>query len=78
MSPEDPVASELSALKQRVDQIYSSVATQNRGSGYNATDLIKLMALVEEYVVEGVITESPLNNLVTEIPRSALTNGCTR
>ena len=67
LSPEDPVASELAAIKQRVDQIYSILPTPTRsGSGYQTADIISLMNLVESLTKEGFVSERDLENLITD------------
>jgi hypothetical protein len=67
LSPEDPVASELAAIKQRVDAIYSSVSTSNRGSsGYHASDVTNLMALVERLIEDGTASRQDLSGLINE------------
>lgn len=70
MTPEDPVASELQAIKQRVDQIYSSLGdstgTSKSSSQYRSADVTSLMKLVKFFVATKQVTTRDLDSLVTQ------------
>lgn len=67
MTPENPVASELAALKQRVDQIYLTIVTPRRNdNSYKQTDLTVLMNLVESLTSRAQLTSPELTALVTD------------
>lgn len=66
MTPENPVASELAALKQRVDQIHSTVVAPRRGENpFRQADLNVLMELVEGLIGRAELTSSEIDNLIT-------------
>ena len=68
MTPEDPVASELQAIKQRVDQIYKAVGTSgsSKQSGFRQADVTSLLKLVESFIAAGNVSTEKLNDLVTD------------
>jgi hypothetical protein len=67
LAPENPVASELAAIKQRVDEIHSTVTSPRRSSGYSPADLTNLMSLVEDLIEnEASVTFSDLQSLTNE------------
>lgn len=70
MTPEDPVASELQAIKQRVDQIYSSMSASTgpskSNSQYRQADVTSLLKFVESFVASKNVTTEQLKSLITE------------
>jgi hypothetical protein len=67
MAPENPIASELTALKQRIDQIYSTVvAPRLHESAYTQADLASLMMLIEALASRGDLTSSSVVSLTTD------------
>jgi hypothetical protein len=66
MTPDNPIASELAALTQRVNQIHSSLVSPRRGdSGYKLADVIVMMELLESLVNRGSVTTADVEGLVT-------------
>lgn len=67
MTPENPIASELSTVRHRVDQIYARVSTQSpQGDDtYKRADLIKLMEVIEALVAQGAVQFQHLEGTIT-------------
>ena len=78
MTPEDPVASELQAIKRRVDQIYSSMgastSTSKSSSQYRQADVTSLFKFVESFVNSEKVTSEQLKSLVTQSTSDAFDN----
>jgi hypothetical protein len=67
MTPENPIASELAALKQRVDQIHSAVVAPRRSTDtYRQADVTVLMELVEKMISRALVTSDELAKLITD------------
>lgn len=68
MTPDNPIASELAALKQSVDQIYTSMgATPRRNdNAYKQADVLVLMDLLESFVRDNKATTEQVEALITD------------
>lgn len=71
MTPENPIASELAALKQRVDQIHSTVVAPRRSAdAYRQADVTVLTELVERMIGRAQVTSAELTELITDTTSS--------
>jgi hypothetical protein len=67
MTPENPIATELAALKRRMDQIIAYVSAQRPSDDmYKRADLITLMSLIERLAGEGKIASDDMNLITDE------------
>ncbi len=71
MTPQDPIASELAAVRRRVDQIFHilpRIASQQRvaSEGYKIADIKALMELTESLINQGFVSSNELESLVTD------------
>lgn len=69
MTPDNPIASELAALKQSINQLYSSTGTPPRRGepSYKQADILVLMDLVEFLVRGSNVNTEKVDALVTDV-----------
>lgn len=68
MTPENPIASELASLNQRVNQIHTAVVSSSRRSNqsYKQSDVHVLMEALETLITEEKVTTASLDALITD------------
>ena len=68
MSPQDPVASELQIIKQRVDEIHAAVGkiARPRRNTYKQADLKSLQSFVESLLANASLSTEQVDKLITE------------
>ena len=68
MTPKDPVASELAAIKRRVDQIHANQTPQSKSEGtrFRQADIVSAMALIDSLAEQELVSVQEAKNLITE------------